>query len=74
MRPIPATMKAAAIDRFGPPSVLKLHTLAVPEPGPGDVLIAVHALISGASTRLPSLEHPSLRSGGRTTDGRHNRT
>lgn len=41
--PIPATMKAAAIDRFGPPSVLKLHTLPVPEPGPSEVLIAVHA-------------------------------
>jgi NADPH:quinone reductase len=36
-------MKAAAIPRFGPPSVLKLHTLPVPEPGPGEVLIALHA-------------------------------
>src|SRR5438874_13838130 len=36
-------MKAAAIDRFGPPSVLKLHTLPIPEPGPGEVLIALHA-------------------------------
>jgi NADPH:quinone reductase-like Zn-dependent oxidoreductase len=36
-------MKAAAIDRFGPPSILKLHTLPVPEPGPGEVLIALHA-------------------------------
>jgi NADPH:quinone reductase-like Zn-dependent oxidoreductase len=36
-------MKAAAIDRFGPPSVLKLRTLPVPEPGPGEVLIALHA-------------------------------
>jgi NADPH2:quinone reductase len=37
------TMKAAAIDRFGPPRVLKLHTLPVPRPGPKQVLIAVHA-------------------------------
>lgn len=37
----PSTMKAAAIDGFGPPSVLKLHKLPVPEPGPGDVLIAL---------------------------------
>src|ERR1700757_5075756 len=37
------TMKAAAIDRFGPPRVLKLHTLAVPRPGPRQVLIAVYA-------------------------------
>ena len=36
-------MKAAAIDRFGPPSVLKLHTLPIPQPGAGEVLIALHA-------------------------------
>src|SRR5512145_2941344 len=40
---VPATMKAAAIDRFGPPSVLALHTLPVPETGPGDVLIEMRA-------------------------------
>lgn len=40
---IPETMQAAAIDRFGPPSVLTLHTLPVPEPGPHEVLIALHA-------------------------------
>ena len=37
------TMKAAAIDRFGPPRVLKLHSLPVPRPGPKQVLIAVYA-------------------------------
>jgi NADPH:quinone reductase-like Zn-dependent oxidoreductase len=36
-------MRAAAIDEFGPPSVLTLHTLPVPTPGPHEVLIAVHA-------------------------------
>lgn len=40
---IPATMKAAAIDRFGPPSALRLHTLPTPKPGRGQVLIALHA-------------------------------
>jgi NADPH:quinone reductase len=40
---VPAEMKAAAIDRFGPPSVLKLHTVPVPRPGPHEVLMAVHA-------------------------------
>ncbi|MEY2439695.1 MAG: hypothetical protein QOI34_1080 [Verrucomicrobiota bacterium] len=35
-------MRAAAIDRFGPPSVLKLHTVPIPEAGPNDVLIAIH--------------------------------
>jgi NADPH2:quinone reductase len=36
-------MKAAAIDRFGPPSVLKLHALPVTPPGPRQVLIELHA-------------------------------
>ncbi|MDB6111972.1 MAG: Bifunctional protein: zinc-containing alcohol dehydrogenase [Pedosphaera sp.] len=36
-------MKTAAIDRFGPPSVIKLRLLPVPEPGPREVLIALHA-------------------------------
>jgi NADPH:quinone reductase-like Zn-dependent oxidoreductase len=34
-------MKAAAVDRFGPPSSLTLHELPVPTPGPHDVLIAI---------------------------------
>jgi hypothetical protein len=40
---VPAEMKAAAIDKFGPPSVLKLCTVPVPRPGPHEVLVAVHA-------------------------------
>src|SRR5262245_27657661 len=39
---IPATMKAAAVANFGPPSALKLHDLPVPKPRPHEVLIAVH--------------------------------
>jgi NADPH:quinone reductase-like Zn-dependent oxidoreductase len=35
-------MRAAAIDQFGAPEVLKLHTLPVPLPGPSEVLIKVH--------------------------------
>jgi NADPH:quinone reductase len=42
-RTVPATMRAAAIDRFGPPEVLTLHTLPTPKPGSGEVLIAMHA-------------------------------
>jgi NADPH2:quinone reductase len=38
---IPETMRAAAIDRFGGPDVLSLHTLPVPKVGVGEVLIAV---------------------------------
>jgi NADPH:quinone reductase-like Zn-dependent oxidoreductase len=42
-RAIPATMRAAAIDRFGPPQVLKIHTLPVPKLAPHEVLIELHA-------------------------------
>jgi len=36
-------MKAAANDRYGPPSELTPHRLPVPEPGPREVLIALHS-------------------------------
>jgi NADPH2:quinone reductase len=36
-------MRAAAIDRFGPPSVLKPHIVPVHPPGPDAALIALHA-------------------------------
>jgi NADPH:quinone reductase len=42
MRGLPETMRAAAIDRFGGPEVLTLHTLPVPEVDAGEVLIALH--------------------------------
>jgi NADPH:quinone reductase len=41
-RTLLGTMKAAAIDRFGPPDVLTLHTFPIPQPGPSEVLIALH--------------------------------
>jgi NADPH:quinone reductase-like Zn-dependent oxidoreductase len=37
------TMRAAVMDRFGPPDVLRVTELPVPEPGHGEVLVAVHA-------------------------------
>src|SRR5258705_1606366 len=37
----PATMRAAAIDRTGPASVLKIHELPLPKMGARDVMIAV---------------------------------
>src|SRR5258705_2896796 len=40
-RDIPDTTKAAAVDRFGPPSALTLHDVPVPRPGPNEVLIAI---------------------------------
>jgi NADPH2:quinone reductase len=39
---LPTTMKAAVIDRFGPPERLTLRTMPLPELGPREVLIAVH--------------------------------
>lgn len=41
MSNIPTKMRAAAIDRFGGPAVLKIHILPVPRPGVNDVLIAL---------------------------------
>ncbi len=40
---IPGAMAAAALEEFGPPQVLTLHTLPVPVPGPTEVLIELHA-------------------------------
>ena len=42
-RVLPATMNAAALEQFGPPRVLTLHSFPVPQPGPGEVLIEIHA-------------------------------
>jgi NADPH2:quinone reductase len=43
IKAIPGAMKASALEQFGLPRVLTLHTLPVPLPGPGEVLIEVHA-------------------------------
>jgi len=39
---VPATMRAAAVDRAGGPEALTLHVLPVPEIDPSEVLIAMH--------------------------------
>ncbi|WP_454850238.1 quinone oxidoreductase family protein [Rhizobium binxianense] len=36
-------MRAVQFDRFGPPEVMQLVDLPVPDPGPGEVLVRVHA-------------------------------
>jgi NADPH2:quinone reductase len=38
-----ALMKAAAIDKTGPPEVLTIHTIPIPKMGPKDVLISLLA-------------------------------
>lgn len=37
-------MRAIVIREFGPPSVMRLEEVPTPEPGPGEVVIAVHAV------------------------------
>jgi NADPH:quinone reductase-like Zn-dependent oxidoreductase len=56
-------MKAAAIDRFGPPSALTLHQLEVPRPGPHEVLIAIET--AGIGSWDASIRDGSWRKPGR---------
>ena len=56
-------MKAAAVDRFGPPSALTLHTVRVPKPGPHEVLIAIDS--AGVGTWDASIRDGSWRKLGR---------
>jgi NADPH:quinone reductase-like Zn-dependent oxidoreductase len=37
-------LKAIVMHEFGPPSVLRLEEVETPEPGPGEVLVEVHAV------------------------------
>jgi NADPH2:quinone reductase len=37
-------MKAIVMREFGPPEVLRIEEIATPVPGPGEVLIRVHAV------------------------------
>lgn len=62
--PIPDVMRAAAVDRFGPPSVLRLHQLSVPRPGPREVLIAIDT--AGIGSWDASIRDGSWRKPGRT--------
>src|SRR5687767_6622744 len=63
LRSYDRTMRAAAIDRFGPPSTLTLHQLPVPEPGPGEVLIAIDT--AGVGVWDASIRDGSWRKPGR---------
>ena len=42
MKPLPKTMRASAIDRFGPPEVLTIRELPLPAVETNEVLIALH--------------------------------
>jgi NADPH:quinone reductase len=56
---LPATMKAAAIDQFGGPEMLTLHTVPVPKPSREDVMIAVN--VSGVGIWDASIRDGSWR-------------
>lgn len=43
MADLPAQMRCVEIPEFGPPSVLREVQRALPQPGPGQVLVRVHA-------------------------------
>jgi NADPH2:quinone reductase len=43
-------MKAIVMRTFGPPGVMRLEEIATPVPGPGGVLIRVHAVACCATT------------------------
>ncbi|MFE6964209.1 NAD(P)-dependent alcohol dehydrogenase [Agromyces sp. NPDC057679] len=54
-----ATMRAARIDRFGPPEVVRLVEMPRPEPGPGELLVRVRAAtVSVADERLRARRLP----------------
>ena len=61
---IPSTMKAAAIDRFGPPSAIKILQRPVPTPGPDEVLIRVD--VAGIGSWDAAIREGSWRRPGRS--------
>jgi NADPH2:quinone reductase len=61
---IPGSMNAIALEKFGPPDVLTLHTLPVPLPGPSEVLIELHA--AGVGSWDASVRDGSWKPTGRT--------
>lgn len=53
-------MRAATYHRYGPPSVLSIAEIPTPNPGPGGVLVRVHAsTVSSGDVRLRSMQLPS---------------
>ena len=59
-------MKAIRVTAFGGPEVLKLEEVPTPQPGPGEVLVRIHAagvnpvetyIRAGTYARLPNLPY-----------------
>src|SRR6266700_316300 len=62
---LPTSMKAAAIARFGPPSVIRVRKLPIPQPGPRQILIQLFT--AGVGGWDGSIRDGSWRPAGRTT-------
>jgi NADPH:quinone reductase len=61
---LPRLMKAAAVDRFGPPSAIRIHELPVPQPAHDEILIRVETAGIGYWDR--AIRDGSWRRPGRT--------
>jgi NADPH:quinone reductase-like Zn-dependent oxidoreductase len=55
-----ATMSAVVQDRYGSPDVLEVRDVAVPDPGAGEVLVAVRAAALNAADRHVMLGEPYI--------------
>ncbi|MCB1503180.1 MAG: NAD(P)-dependent alcohol dehydrogenase [Bauldia sp.] len=54
-------MKAAVYDRYGPPDVVSIRDVPTPEPGPKDILVAVHATtVNTADWRFRAAAFPGI--------------
>jgi NADPH2:quinone reductase len=52
-------MKAIRVKEFGEPEVMKLVDLPQPRPGPGQVLVRIHAIgVNPVDTYIRSGAHP----------------
>lgn len=71
MYEIPKTMHVAAIDRFGGPEVLTVHTLPVPVPDAREVLIALHTARSRTLGRRDTRRLVPTRPTALSTRARH---
>ena len=52
-------MKAAVVERYGPPEVVQVRDVPAPSPGPGEVLIRAHATtVNSGDARVRALRVP----------------
>jgi hypothetical protein len=54
-------MKALGFSEFGPPSILRIEEVAIPEPGEGDALVHVKGLAQQEPTRFEQRDPRRLK-------------